>query len=79
MHLQTYFFCDRTIVPFSFFQLQNAFDNLFEGLVEGKEGEKEAADVGVFDLLSTSFCSFSHSHRYFWNLHFSYFLLHIYH
>lgn len=31
------------------FQLKNAFDNLFEGLMESKDGEKEAAEV-------TSFC-----------------------
>uniref|UniRef100_A0A7N6BLP8 Helicase-like transcription factor n=1 Tax=Anabas testudineus TaxID=64144 RepID=A0A7N6BLP8_ANATE len=28
---------------FFFFQLKNAFDNLFEGLMESKDGEKEAA------------------------------------
>lgn len=30
-----------------FFQLKNAFDNLFEGLMESKDGEKEAAKVYV--------------------------------
>lgn len=30
-----------------FFQLKNAFDNLFEGLMESKDGEKEAAKVCV--------------------------------
>lgn len=29
------------------FQLKNAFDNLFEGLMESKDGEKEAAVVGT--------------------------------
>uniref|UniRef100_A0A8D0ATF8 Helicase like transcription factor n=1 Tax=Sander lucioperca TaxID=283035 RepID=A0A8D0ATF8_SANLU len=30
------------VIPF-FFQLKNAFDNLFDGLMESKDGEKEAA------------------------------------
>lgn len=30
-----------------FVQLKNAFDNLFEGLMESKDGEKEAAEVLV--------------------------------
>lgn len=30
-----------------FFQLKNAFDNLFEGLMESKDGEKEAAEVNI--------------------------------
>lgn len=45
-----------------FFQLQNAFDNLFDGLMEGKDGEKEAADVGA------SLYPFIHSHRLFGTL-----------
>uniref|UniRef100_A0A3B4ASI4 Uncharacterized protein n=1 Tax=Periophthalmus magnuspinnatus TaxID=409849 RepID=A0A3B4ASI4_9GOBI len=37
---------------FSFFlQLKNAFDNLFEGLMESKDGEKEAADAVSTPLL----------------------------
>lgn len=27
------------------FQLKNAFDNLFEGLMQSKDGEKEPAEV----------------------------------
>ena len=33
---------------FYVFQLKNAFDNLFEGLMESKDGEKEAADVSIY-------------------------------
>lgn len=29
-------------------QLKNAFDNLFDGLMESKDGEKEATDVCIF-------------------------------
>lgn len=29
------------------FQLRNSFDNLFEGLMESKDGEKEAAKVCI--------------------------------
>lgn len=35
----------------NFFQLKNAFDNLFEGLMESKDGEKEAAEVYVTSLV----------------------------
>uniref|UniRef100_A0A3B4Z533 Helicase-like transcription factor n=1 Tax=Stegastes partitus TaxID=144197 RepID=A0A3B4Z533_9TELE len=35
-----------------FFQLKNAFDNLFEGLMESKDGEKEAAEL-LFSTLTT--------------------------
>ena len=43
------FSCKTTILTCSFFplQLKNAFDNLFDGLMESKEGEKEAAEVGT--------------------------------
>lgn len=46
--LKTVFF----LLIFFSFQLKNAFDNLFEGLMESKDGEKEAAVVGII----TCFC-----------------------
>lgn len=33
-----------------FVQLKNAFDNLFEGLMESKDGEKEAAKVQIWSV-----------------------------
>lgn len=41
-HLKKYFF----------FQLKNAFDNLFEGLMESKDGEKEAAKVHTLTVFA---------------------------
>lgn len=46
--LQTYFTVLKPLLLiFLSFQLKNAFDNLFEGLMESKDGEKEAANVGL--------------------------------
>lgn len=46
--LQTYFTVpNHLLLLFLSCQLKNAFDNLFEGLMESKEGEKEAANVGL--------------------------------
>lgn len=38
-----------------FFQLKNAFDNLFEGLMESKDGEKEAAEVSSLSVYLSAF------------------------
>lgn len=38
-------FCYNLILIYFIFQLKNAFDNLFEDLMESKDGEKEAAKV----------------------------------
>lgn len=46
--LQTYLTVPKPVLLiFLSFQLKNAFDNLFEGLMESKDGEKEAANVGL--------------------------------
>lgn len=42
-HLLIYFILSFCL----FFQMKNAFDNLFEGLMESKDGEQEAAKVCV--------------------------------
>ncbi|XP_061553004.1 helicase-like transcription factor isoform X1 [Phycodurus eques] len=40
-----------TTIPLTAEELKNAFDNLFEGLLESKEGEKEAAESVATPLL----------------------------
>lgn len=38
------------------FQLRNSFDNLFEGLMESKDGEKEAAKVCIWTIYILCIC-----------------------
>lgn len=48
---------DTVAVVYPFFQLKNAFDNLFDDLMESKEGEKQEAEVFyLFICLWSAFC-----------------------